>query len=76
MKTVISENRTVNLQREMLGPVVPVERHAKDRGHDLKLFKLVEKGNGWIQSGLEFCEVNTPERERTKEIRVLLKERL
>lgn len=51
MKTVISENRTVNLQREMLGPVVPVERHAKDHGHDLKLFTLVEKGNGWIQSG-------------------------
>lgn len=50
----------MNLPREI---VVPVECQAKDHGHDFKLFTLVKKEDGWIQPGLRFCGVNTPERE-------------
>lgn len=40
---VISENRKMNLPREI---VVPVECQAKDHGRDFKLFTLVKKEDG------------------------------
>lgn len=37
MKPVISENRKMNLLREVVGPLVPVECQAKDHGHDFRV---------------------------------------